>query len=564
MTTIDPSTDAIAGARPTADDSAVLRFLAATADWLTSTDSKKIGRLYVGGGVLGLLAAVVVSAVMAVERLDGTDSILDEGAWAQLLDAQRVGLVFGASIPVALGLCLAVAPLQLGARSLAFPRLAAAGLWMWFGGLVLNVVALANNGGTLGGDSDMVDLFIASLGLMAVGVAASAGALATSVLTTRAPGMTMRRVPFFAWSALVFAIGLLLVMPVLLGTLAYLFVDHRLGDRTAFGGNSGVAVWAGWVFGQPTTFLFAIPAIGVLADLLPTTFRARTPMRGVMYGGLALIGVAAFAGVTQQDVQNLPWAGSGLNVDDFGNKFDDLVPYAFFNLLPILGLVVVLFMGLVLARTGLGTRPRVAPGLALAFFGFGMVFVGMVGNALYAIDDLGLQGTVFDEAVLVYLVYGAVLGVLGGLAHWIPKLRGGTISVGRLLPLALLGVSATVLASFPYYIAGFLGQPAGFAYDDSDLQIWNVLVLVGHLMMILTVVGFLALLAQVRPDDRDDPWDGHTIEWATTSPAPVGNFVDLPLVGSAEPLLDLKEGADVDATGDGTASTTASTAGGDS
>ncbi len=547
MTTIDPSTDALAGASAgtSADDSAIVRFLAAVGDWLTSTDSKRIGRLYLAGGVLGLLATAVVNVLLGVERIDGADAVLDESAWAQLLDAQRIGLVFGAAVPLAMGLCLAIVPLQLGARSLAFPRLAAAGLWMWFGGLILNVVALANNGGTLGGDSDMVDLFIASLGLMAVGAAASAGALGTSVLTTRAPGMTMRRVPFFAWSALVFALGLLLVMPVLLGTLTYLFVDHRFGDRSAFGGNEGIGQWAGWIVGQPTTFLFAIPALGVFADLLPSTFRVRTPARGVMYSGLALVGVAAYAGVTQQSIQNLPWAGSGFDLDDAGEKFQDLVPYTFFNLLPILGAAIVFVVGLVLARTGLGTRPRITPGFAFAFFGFGMVLVGMVGNAVYAIDDLALQGTVFGEATLVYVVYGSVLGVLGGFAHWVPKLRGGTMSLGRVLPLALLGVLATVLATFPYYVAGFLDQPTGLAYDDSDLQIWNVLVLVGNVLMILTVLGFVGLALRVRPDADavDDPWDGQTLEWATTSPAPLGNFAEVPLVGSAEPLLDLKEGA---------------------
>jgi heme/copper-type cytochrome/quinol oxidase subunit 1 len=536
MTTIDPSTDALAGAPAgtSADDSATIRFLAAVGDWLTSADSKRIGRLYLAGGGLGLLATAVVNVLLGVERIDGTDAVLDESAWAQLLDAQRIGLVFGAAVPLAMGLCLALVPLQLGARSLAFPRLAAAGLWMWFGGLILNVIALANNGGTLGGDGDMVDLFIAS-----------AGALGTSVLTTRAPGMTMRRVPFFAWSALVFALGVLLVMPVLLGTLTYLFVDHRFGDRSAFGGNEGIGEWAGWIVGQPTTFLFAIPALGVFADLLPSTFRVRTPARGVMYGGLALVGVAAFAGVTQQSVQNLPWAGSGFDLDDAGDKFQDLVPYAFFNLLPILGAAIVFVVGLVLARTGLGTRPRITPGFAFAFFGFGMVLVGMVGNAVYAIDDVGLQGTVFDEATLVYVVYGSVLGVLGGFAHWVPKLRGGTMSLGRVLPLALLGVLATVLATFPYYIAGFLDQPTGLSYDDSDLQIWNVLVLVGNVLMILTVLGFVGLALRVRADDDavDDPWDGQTLEWATTSPAPLGNFAEVPLVGSAEPLLDLKEGA---------------------
>ena len=146
-----------------------------------------------------------------------------------------------------------------------------AGMWAWLGGLVLNVIALANDGGSAGLDGDMVGLYIASQALMAIGLVASAhGALVTSILTTRAPGMTMRRVPFFSWSALVFGLGLILVLPVLVGTLIYLFVDHRYGSREAFGGNLGTLAWAGWAVTQPATFLYAIPAVGVFADLLPS------------------------------------------------------------------------------------------------------------------------------------------------------------------------------------------------------------------------------------------------------------------------------------------------------
>lgn len=544
MTTIQSSPEAVAAASPDADrdtSGAVGGLLGTIATWLTSTDHKIVGRLFVAGGLLGLLSTVVVNVLLAVERTDADGTVLDVDALGQLFDAQRVGLVFATALPLALGVCIAVVPLQIGARALAFPRLAVAGFWMWLGGAILTVISLANNGGTTGLDGDMVDLFLAAHGLMAIGLAAAAGALGTSILTTRAPMMTMHRVPFFAWSALVFAIGVLLVMPVLVGTIAYLYLDHRYG-RTGFGGNTGIPTWIGWVFGQPTSFLFAIPAIGLFVETVPVTFRRRTPARGVFYAGLALIGVATFAGVTQQNVFNLPWAGSGLNFDDFGTKLEDLVPYALFNLLPLLGAGIVLLHFLYMAKPRKGVRPNVTAAFVFGFFAIGMVLVGMVGNALYAIDDLALQGTVFEEAVVVYVVYGIVLGVLGGVAYWSPKLWGKTMSTAKTVPLALLGVTATVLAAFPYYIAGFLGQESGPVYSDSDLVVWNVLVLVGHALMGLTVLAFIGLLVSSPGDDQaDDPWDGHTIEWATTSPAPTDNFVELPVITSAEPLLDRKQ-----------------------
>ena len=137
----------------------------------------------------------VVNVLIGIERLDGTDGALDTEVIPQLLDAQRVGLVFAVLLPLALGDAIALVPLQVGARSIVFPRLAFAGFWMWLGGVDRHHRRPRQQRRSLGGDSDMVDLFIAGLGLMAIGLLATAGAVATSVLTTRAPGMTMRRIP---------------------------------------------------------------------------------------------------------------------------------------------------------------------------------------------------------------------------------------------------------------------------------------------------------------------------------------------------------------------------------
>lgn len=542
MTTIESSPGAVATSDGDADTTSALGTVVGA---FTSTDHKVTGRLYLAGGLLGLVATVAINVLIAVERLDGADVVLDAEVLPQLVDAQYVGLVFATLLPLVMAACVYAVPLQLGARSIAFPRLASSGFWMWFGGLILTTIALINNGGSLGGDADAVDLFIAGIGLMAIGITATAGAVATTLLTTRAPGMTMRRIPPFSWSALIFSLGVILVMPVLLGTLAYLFLDHR-NARTGFGGNEGIFVWAGWIFTQPVTFLFAIPAIGMLAELAPVVFGRRTPVRGVLFGGLALIGMAALAGVTQQNIQNLPWSGSQLNVDDLETKVRDLVPFLLFNALPVLGMLLVLMVVLQTARPGDGTRFKFSPAILFAFFGFGMLLVGMLGNLLHAADDLDLQGTVFEEATLIYVVYGGVLAAMGATIHWAPKLWGATLDAGKVLPLALLGLTGTILAAFPMYIAGFLNQPAGLSYLDDDLVIWNVIALVGHAFMAVTVLGFIGLvLLSTRHDDPvgDDPWDAQTLEWATTSPAPRDNFVDVPVVHSAEPLLDLKTAA---------------------
>ena len=159
----------------------------------------------IGSSLLALAATAVVGVLLGLERVSGSDSLFDAGALPQLFAGFRIGLVFGVLAPLLLGVALAVVPLQLGARSLAFPKLAAAGFWTWLSGLVLVIISLADNGGPGGGNAKMVDLFLAAHVLLVVGLAAISLALATTILTTRAPGMRLGRVPFFSWSVLVAA-----------------------------------------------------------------------------------------------------------------------------------------------------------------------------------------------------------------------------------------------------------------------------------------------------------------------------------------------------------------------
>jgi len=539
MTTIDPQVAAAGAGVASATGERTGGLAASLADWLTTTDHKKIGRLYVGTSLVLLLAVAGVGTLLGIERIDATKNIIDADALPQLFSLYRVVLTFGVVAPFLLGLAIAIVPLQLGARAIAFPRLAVAGFWTWLLGAGLVVGAIAANGGPDGGDAKMVDLFLAAHVLVVIGLLASAISVAASVLTTRAPGMNMRRVPLFAWSALVGSLGLVLMLPVLAGALVLLYLDHR-GGRTTFGGNSGINGWIGFASTQPQTFVYAVPAFGIAAEVIATASRKRLALRGFALAGIGLVGVAAIAGVSQVSAP----LRANITHRDLGPVLNDVVPYALFNLLPILGATVVLALGLLALAT---SRPRITAPLLFGFFGAGLVMVGMLANAVFLVGDAHLAGTVFEEGTWIYVCYGSVLAGLGGIAYWGPKLWGRRIGDAKAIPLALLGALGTVLASLPYLVAGFAKQPAASGvFDYSGPQnVWNVLVTVGHGLMVVTVVGFIGLaLAAFSGGDGDhagdDPWDGQTLEWATASPAPDRNFAEVHTVASPEPLLDLK------------------------
>ncbi len=149
MTTIESSPEAVAASDSHADSANALGTVAGA---FTSTDHKVTGRLYLSGGLLGLIATVTINVLIAVERLDGDSVALDTEVLSQLVDAQYIGLVFATLLPLVMAACVSAVPMQLGARSIAFPRLASSGFWMWFGGMILTAIALIDNGGTLGGD----------------------------------------------------------------------------------------------------------------------------------------------------------------------------------------------------------------------------------------------------------------------------------------------------------------------------------------------------------------------------------------------------------------------------
>ena len=513
----------------------------AVAAWLTSADHKHVGRLFIGSGLVGLLGGLVLAVLVAVERIDAEGfQILDQSTSAQVLAAARLLLTYGAVLPLVLGMVVAVVPLQLGARSIAFPRLAATGFWLWLTGLGLAVASIIGNGGPNGGESEMVDLYLAAMVVLALGGLMVAGSVATTCLTARAPGMGLLRAPLFSWASFVGSIALLLSLPVFVGTSVYLYVDHRYA-RAGFGGNMGVSHWIGWSMSQPFTYVLAIPLLGFVLDAVPVMNRTRLPQRQVANIAIGLVAVALLAATTQS-VVTLPWEGDSF-FSGFGSKIADLLPFALLNVVPVLGLLGVLGGVALTLKSG---KPRPASPLVFAILGLLTVLLGAASHILYSVQDAGLGGTIFEAGSYVAVTFGTVTLAFGAVAYWGPKLWGKRVPDKAALPLALLAFVATAIGSLPYMIAGFADQPAGeldgFSYSGPQ-ELWNAITAIGFVLMLLVSLAFIGLIAKSFTSGEaagDDPWDGTTLEWATSSPPPADNFSDVVVVGSEYPLADMK------------------------
>ncbi|MEI8322783.1 MAG: cbb3-type cytochrome c oxidase subunit I [Actinomycetes bacterium] len=521
----------------TSSDSALGAFLVGVAAWATTTDHKRIGRLFIGCSLLIAIAAAALGAVVGVERITATGySILNKDSIVQIFSLYRVGLSFGVMLPLLLGVAIAVVPLQVGAKTIAFARSAMFGFWMWLAGMGLAVGSTIANGGPGGGNAKMVDLFLLGMGLAVIGALAAAVSVVTTVLTSRAPGMTLLRVPMSSWSALTGGVALVLTLPVLLGTLVYLYVDHHYG-RVAFGGNKGISDWMGWSLTQPQTYVYVAMGVGVLAEIAAVVSGKRQVLRPVLLTGIAIVSVAALGGATQ--VQHaLTWTNTSSS-----DKVKELIPFLIFNALPLLGVLVVLGVSLLGIAQG---KPRLVPAMAPALLGLGMILTGMVGHLVSLFGPAQLAGTVFEEGEFIYVGYGALLIGLAAISYWGPKLWGRVLPSSAVLGISGLAFLGTVLAALPMYIAGFANQPAnvvdGFSYSGPQ-ELWNIASAAGHALVAVSVLLFIltALRAFTAGEVAgDDPWDAQSLEWSVSSPAPSSNFVSTPSVASAEPLLDIK------------------------
>lgn len=507
-----------------------------------SGDPRTIGKLFVGTSLLFLIASGVAGALVGFEQYDSTGSeIFGADTAVRIFTLHSTSALFLGALPLLLGLATAVVPLQVGAATVAFPRATAASYWVWLvsGGLVLASYGI--DGGPYGSDLDGVGLYIAGLVAVVVALAVATVSVVTTVATLRAPGMSLRRTPLFSWSMLVGGSVWLLTLPVLAGMLVLTFVDLRYGDGQLMGGTAGVYDRVSWLFWQPTLYVVAVPALGIIADIVPVFARRRHQRHGAamfLIGASAALGFGAWAqiGVSVDGANPVPWLLEG-----------PWVVVGFLAIVPVLGLLGLWTSTLFAGKIRLGTP------LVLSLFAGLLVFLGIAAGGATVIDALDLDGTTWMTAQSTLVLLGTVLAGLAGVAFWAPKLY------GKLLPDSLTRLGGTIVffgalvAAVPQAVAGALSQGRFVAggiggVDPGDVDTVEMLDLVSGIGIALAVLGGVVVaLALVKgrsgEGPGDDPWDGHTLEWATTSPPAVGHFATLPEITSEAPVYDARHAA---------------------
>src|SRR5262245_3911046 len=507
-----------------------------------SGDPRTIGKLFVSASLLFLLVSGVAGALASARQttVDIT-SQSDLRAVAHLTTLHATAGLFLGVLPLLLGLATAVVPLQIGASTVAFPRASAAAFWTWLvaGGIAVACYALGGGPYAPASKDTATSLYIAALGVVVIALAVATVSVVTTVLTLRAPGMSLRRTPLFSWSIVVGGTVWLLTLPVLAAVMLLVYVDLQYGQQF-LGGSDGVYDRIAWVFWQPTLYVVAVPALGIIADIVPVFARRRHHRHAVAMGLVGLFGALSFGA----------WAQIGFSVDGQSNPTDWLydgvwIAVGFLAIVPVVGL-----LGL-WAATLAGGGVRMGTPLILALFAGLLIGGGVAAGAVTVIEEVDVVTTTWASGQELLVVAGALVAAAAGLAFWAPKIY------GKLLPDGPVRLGATLLtlgagvAALAYGVAGLYDQPRAIAASldaVSEIDTVETLNLVAAVGLVVAVVGGLAIVAALAAPARrrtvaDDPWGGHTLEWTTTSPPPVGNFAALPEITSEAPLYDARYAA---------------------
>lgn len=550
----------------TAASSAADEMLTKMADSLGSGEHKAIGRKWIIAALDLGLVALIASVIVGIERLDlSTFSILPNPGNEAMLQAwtmYRLGFIFMLLAPLLIGIATVVVPLQVGASSIAYPRLMASAFWTWLTSSVIFVISHLIDGGFVDGfRRDALELTLGSFFFMVVSIMVASVCIVTTVITQRTPGMSLGEVPMFSWSMLVAGAMWVLTLPMLLANIVIIAIE-LYGER----GNYTENLWehVRWVTDQPQVFLFALPLLGIAADIIPTAFNSARPRGyGMTQGAIAAFGMLSFGSYAQRvfypDVTSSPVyvlgalsliipllviVGSWLDTARRANG----VKLGAHVLMAILSVVSLIGAGTVAAIRVLGGPMRFMDNIDVP----GIRNVRWLDGA-DLFDDLTLLRTSIDGAILNGVLGAGLLGALAGLWFWSPKIFGRRMfqGAGALAGLAVAG--GALLASIPDLIAGFLDEPQRELLTSGSVSdtiqglngvslVGRILLLAGLLLMALNASA--VLFGRKDTEEEDNPYGGHTLEWATSSPPPRGNFAGPIIVTSERPLLDLEGEAD--------------------
>ncbi|ACK85479.1 cytochrome o ubiquinol oxidase subunit I [Methylorubrum extorquens] len=522
-------------------------------DWLTSVDHKKIGIMYVVLALVMLLRGFADALLMRSQQaiaFGSNEGFLPPHHYDQIFTAHGVIMIFFVAMPFVTGLMNYVVPLQIGARDVAFPFLNNFSFWMTVSGATTIMISLfvgefARTGWLayppLSG-ADMspgvgVDYYIWGLQIAGIGTTLSGINLVATIVKMRAPGMSMMKLPIFTWTSLCTNVLIVAAFPILAAVLALLSLDRYVGTHfftNDLGGNPMMYFNLIWIWGHPEVYILILPAFGVFSEVTSAFSGKR------LFGYTSMV----YATVVITILSYLVWLhhfftmGSGASVNSF---------FGLTTMIISIPTGAKIFNWLFTMYRG---RIRFdVPMLWTVSFMVTFTIGGMTG-VLLAVPpaDFVLHNSLFLIAHFHNVIIGGVLfGMFAGVNYWFPKAFGFRLDEFWGKVSFWFWTIGFYVAFMPLYVLGLMGVTRRAQhFDDPSLQIWFVIAAIGAGLIALGIGAMIVQFAvsiknrEALRDVTGDPWEGRTLEWATSSPPPDYNFAFTPVVHSLDAWWDMK------------------------
>jgi cytochrome c oxidase subunit I len=519
--------------------------------WLTTVDHKRLGILYLYTTFFFFLIGGIMALLVRIQLAEPQNKFLTPSQYNQIFTMHGTTMIFLWIIPVFAGFGNYLVPLMIGARDMAFPRINALSYWLIpLGGMTMYAGFLFGGTGDAGwtgyvpltekqySPSVGQDLWI--LGLHTLGISSMLGGInfLVTLHNMRAKGMTWFRLPLFCWAQEVTQGLVVLASPFLAGALLMVLLDRQAG-ATFFavnhGGNALLYQLIFWFYSHPAVYIMVLPAFGIISEVIPVF--ARKPIfgyRAMAYSmsAIAVLGFIVF--VHHMFVTGLP-----VYVQTFFSATSMIIGVP--TGVKIFNWAATLWGGSIRYDTPM----LYAVGFLLLFLVGGVDGVYLGSLAV----DYSLHGTYWVVGHIHYVLFGgSVFGVFAGIYYWFPKMTGRFLNefLGKLqFWVMFIGMN---LAFMPMHVLGLLGMPRRISTyaDEKGWGNWNSVVTMGAFLIAAAVAIFLInfFISLKAPRNAPaDPWEGDTLEWATTSPPVKHNFDVIPEVRSSRPVRDMRRAA---------------------
>jgi cytochrome o ubiquinol oxidase subunit 1 len=527
-------------------------------EWLTSTDPKRIGTMYMIFASLMFFRGLLDAGMVWIQQSVAADSsgYLTADHFQQIFTSHGDIMVFFVTMGFFFGLMNWIVPLQIGARDLAFPFLNSLGFWLTVaGGIMINLFfviggSFANTGWlAIAPLSELefnpgagVDYLIWSLQLSGLGSILAGINFFVTIIKKRAPGMTLMKMPLFVWASLCATVLIISAFPVLTVTTLLLWLDRVLEMRffiPGFGGNQMMYFNLIWMWGHPEVYILVIPAFGMFSEIV-STFSQR-PVSGYVSMVCAVVAITFLSYLVW--LHHFFTMGAGANVNTFFSFATLLI--AIPSGVQVFNWILTMFRGKVIFASPM-----------YWFIGFVSTFMigGMAGLLLATPPaDFQIHNSLFLVAHFHTMIVGvALFGIFAGTTYWFPKIMGFKLDE-RLGKRAFWFWLFGFYVSFtPLYLLGFMGATRRLDHYASSTG-WQPLFITAVIGFALILCGIITQIVQIIVsiknrkqllDTTGDPWNGRTLEWSTPSPPPSYNFAVIPTIKSGDDFWERKQRGD--------------------